>query len=200
VSHKNKISDSLVWSDLMKVRHIYIRGREYKINNGKLISFWTDSWLRGVPICVEYPILYELCTDQNISVSKVAQDGWAVHFRVRLSPIIRDQWYNLAQKLNEVVMNESKDAVIWKWAASRKFTVKSVYDHLTKNDNGPAFKYIWKSKLPEKIRIFMWFLAQGVVLTKDNMLKKIGRGILIVTFVVHWKPMTICSYSALSSK
>jgi hypothetical protein len=43
---------------------------------------------------------------------------------------------------------------------------------LTKNDNGPAFKNIWKSKLPEKIRIFMWFLAQGVVLTKENMLKK----------------------------
>jgi hypothetical protein len=84
----------------------------------------------------------------------------------------RDQWYNLAQKLNEVVMNESMDAAVWKWAASKKITVKSVYDHLTKNDNGPAFKNIWKSKLPEKIRIFMWFLAQRVVLTKDNMLRK----------------------------
>jgi hypothetical protein len=25
---KNKMSDSLVWSDLMKIRHIYLRGRE----------------------------------------------------------------------------------------------------------------------------------------------------------------------------
>jgi hypothetical protein len=112
----------------------------------------------------------------------------------------RDQWYNLAQKLNEVVMNESMDAVVWKWAASKKITVKSVYDHLTKNDNGPAFKNIWKSKLPEKIRIFMWFLAQRVVLTKDNMLKKNWKGILIVIFVVHWKPMTICSFSSLLPK
>jgi hypothetical protein len=47
---------------------------------------------------------------------------------------------------------------------------------LTKNDNGPEFKNIWKSKLPEKIRIFMWFLAQGVVLTKENMLKKNWKG------------------------
>jgi hypothetical protein len=114
---KNKMSDSPVWSDLMKIRHIYLRGREYKINNGKLISFWTDSWLGKVPICVEYPLLYEQCTNQNISVEKVAHDGWVIHFKVSLSPIFRDQWYNLAQKLNEVVLNENMNIVVWKWAA-----------------------------------------------------------------------------------
>jgi hypothetical protein len=76
--------------------------------------------------------LYEQCTEKNISVEKVAQDEWVIHFKVRLSPIIRDQWYNLAQKLNEVVLAESMDAVVWKWVVSKKFTVKSVYDHLTK--------------------------------------------------------------------
>jgi hypothetical protein len=90
--------------------------------------------------------------------------------------VIRDQWYILAQKLNEFVLNEEQDKVIWKWSATRKFTIKSLYSHLTRNDNGPAYSNIWKSKLPEKIQIFMWLLAQGVVLTKGNMLSKNWNG------------------------
>jgi hypothetical protein len=52
---------------------------------------------------------------------------------------IRDQWYELATKLNSVQLNEEKDEVYWKWTSSRKFTVKYVYDHLTKDDCGPKF-------------------------------------------------------------
>jgi hypothetical protein len=38
---KNKYIDSPIWSDLLKVRHIYLWGREL-VNNGKMISFWLD--------------------------------------------------------------------------------------------------------------------------------------------------------------
>jgi hypothetical protein len=33
-------------------------------------------------------------------------------------------------------------------------------------------KYIWKMKVPLKIKIFMWFLHQKVILTKDNLAKR----------------------------
>jgi hypothetical protein len=32
--------------------------------------------------------------------------------------------------------------------------------------------YIWKTKVPLKIMIFLWFLYTWVVLTKDNLAKK----------------------------
>jgi hypothetical protein len=32
-------------------------------------------------------------------------------------------------------------------------------------------KKIWKSKLPPKVKIFLWFLKRGVILTKDNLAK-----------------------------
>jgi hypothetical protein len=40
--------------------------------------------------------------------------------------------------------------VYWKWTPSKKFTVKSMYEHLTKDDCGPKFKRVWKVKIPEK--------------------------------------------------
>jgi hypothetical protein len=57
---KPKISDSPVWSDLLKIRHIYLKGREYKLNNGKLISSWLDVWIANEPLWTTYPILYDL--------------------------------------------------------------------------------------------------------------------------------------------
>jgi len=33
-------------------------------------------------------------------------------------------------------------------------------------------KKIWKMKIPLKIKIFLWFLQRGVVLTKDNLTRK----------------------------
>jgi hypothetical protein len=36
---QNRMSDSPIWKDLMKIRHIFLRGREYKMGNGKSMSF-----------------------------------------------------------------------------------------------------------------------------------------------------------------
>jgi hypothetical protein len=113
------ISDSPVWKDMMKVRHIYLKGREFKLGNGKLVSFWLDVWIGDEPLCKQYPILYELCLDQNSSVFDVANNEWVLQFKVRLPPIIREQWYDLAMKLNNVTLERGNDKVVWKWSAVR---------------------------------------------------------------------------------
>jgi hypothetical protein len=61
----NRLNDSPIWKDLMKIRHIYLRGREYKVNNGRKVSFWLDPWLEDIPLCQIYPLLYELSLNQN---------------------------------------------------------------------------------------------------------------------------------------
>lgn len=55
---------------------------------------------------------------------------------------------------------------------SGRYSTKSMYNHLTRNESGPSLKRIWKEKIPEKIKIFMWLLENGATLTKDNMAKK----------------------------
>jgi hypothetical protein len=147
---KLKYNDSPVWCDLLRVRHIYLKDREFMVKNGKLASFWVDSWLDEKPLCLTYPMLYELCTNKNCSVYQVKQQGWVLEFSIRLLNIIRNQWYELAHKLNQVILGEENDVVMWRWTTSRKFSVKSVYKQLSKHEFGPSFKRIWKAKLPEK--------------------------------------------------
>ena len=44
--------------------------------------------------------------------------------------------------------------------------------------------YLWKLKIPLKVKIFMWFLDRKVVLTKDNLSKR------------NWHGCTKCSFCA----
>jgi hypothetical protein len=37
-------------------------------------------------------------------------------------------------------------------------------------------KYLWKIKIPLKIKIFMWFLSKKVLLTRDNLAKRNWNG------------------------
>jgi len=50
------------------------------------------------------------------------------------------------------------------------FSVKSTYD--SSDDNGDSFSRIWKAKLPYKIKIFLWLIEQGAILTKDNTVRR----------------------------
>jgi hypothetical protein len=62
--------------------------------------------------------------------------------------------------------------VIWKWNASKIFSVKSVYEHLMKDDHGNSYKRVWKAKILAKIKTFMWLVEQGAIMTKDNMVRR----------------------------
>ncbi|WVZ90585.1 hypothetical protein U9M48_036872 [Paspalum notatum var. saurae] len=47
-----------------------------------------------------------------------------------------------------------------------------MYEHLMNQIALPLHKHLWKLKLPLKIKIFLWFLFKGVILTKDNFIKR----------------------------
>jgi hypothetical protein len=93
-----------------------------------------------------------------------------------LKGVLRTQWYELISKLNNISLEESKDEVFWKWTSNKKFSVKSVYNVLTCDDHGISYRRVWKAKIPEKIKIFMWLVEQKAILTKDSMIRRNWNG------------------------
>ena len=79
-------------------------------------------------------------------------------------------------------MSDEADTFVWKLTDSGKFTVKSMYEDLMNGHTVYLHKFLWKLKLPLKIKIFMWFLSKKVLLTKDNLVKR------------KWKGCTKCSF------
>jgi hypothetical protein len=65
-----------------------------------------------------------------------------IQFKTRLQGLVREQWYGLASRLNKVNLNNESDKIYWKLSPSKMFTVISVYDHLTKEEDGPKYQRV----------------------------------------------------------
>jgi hypothetical protein len=68
---------------------------------------------------------------------------------------------------------------------SGRFSVKSIYLDMLNDNTVFLRKYIWKMKFPLKIRIFMWFVYQKEILTKDNLKKRNWQGSSRCCFCDH---------------
>jgi hypothetical protein len=75
-----------------------------------------------------------------------------------------------------VQLSSDQDVFVWGLTASDAFSVKSMY--LDYMNGHPKYlrKYIWKMKVPLKIKILMWFLHRKVILMNDNLVKRRCQG------------------------
>jgi hypothetical protein len=96
-----------------------------------------------------------------------------------------------------VQSNLEKDNFVWSLTNSGEFTLKSLYLDLLNDDTKYLKKYIWKMKVPLKIKVFMWFLHRKEILTKDNLIKRNWTGSdSCFFFVITRSPYNIFSLNA----
>jgi hypothetical protein len=79
----------------------------------------------------------------------------------------------LLQRLAIVQLTGGKDEFHWNLLENGKFSVASMYNVLISSDL-PVLdnKKIWKMKIPLKNIFFAWYLRRGVILIKDNLIKR----------------------------
>jgi hypothetical protein len=100
-------------------------------------------------------------------------------------------WHNLVGRLAHISLTSENDRLKWTLTASRVFTIRYMYRVLINNGIILNNKFIWKLKLPLKVKIFVWYLLKGVVLTKDILLNTIGREVRDVFFAARMKLFNI---------
>jgi hypothetical protein len=168
-----KPTDSPFWKGLMRVKDDFFQKGYFKIGNGATTRFWEDIWLGESSLATQYPSLYNIVNHKNVLVAHVlAQTPLNISFRRVLSGNKWTSWLHLCQRLMMVNLNDEPDCFMWKLTTSGLFTVKSMYEDLM-NDHTPYLrKYLWKMKIPLKIKKIMWFLSNKVLLTKDNLAKR----------------------------
>jgi hypothetical protein len=141
VSHK--IDDSPVWTDLLKTKHIYLRGRKIHVNNGKWALFWKDEWLGEKPIFMMVLVLFDWCSQKDIIVHQFLSLNGYIKFDRWLPPSLFRQWVDIVDQVYSFTFENENDIVSWKWGGKGRYNTKSVYDHLTRNDEGMQFQHIW---------------------------------------------------------
>jgi hypothetical protein len=86
-------------------------------------------------------------------------------------------WNALIQRLGDIHLSPEPDEFRWNLHVDGTFSVKSLYNAILHSDIPvDNNKKIWKMKIPLKIKIFGWYLRRGVILTKDNLVKRNWHG------------------------
>lgn len=140
-----------MWVDLLKIKDIYLHGREVKVGRGNLTRFWNDPWLFQEPLCMITPLLFELAEDKKMTVAQF-KGGVQVTFRRWLPGELRSEWEVILNAANAFQLIDQLDSVTWSLGGKRHFTVKSIYEYLTNPRAGPSQKKIWKSRILGKIK------------------------------------------------
>jgi len=165
--------DSHFWRGLMKIKDEVFSNGSFVIKDGSQTRFWDDTWVGVLPFKVRYPSLYNIVRDPHATVAKIlATRPLNVSFRRALVDNKLVEWHDLAARIANVELVEGSDVFILNLTKSGSFTVRSFY--LNSLSEHPPFRHkmIWKLKIPLKIKIFLWYLQRGVVLTKNNLAKK----------------------------
>jgi hypothetical protein len=78
VSHRQ--NDSPIWSDLLKVKGVYLQGRKMSVKNGMKTLLWKDAWLYDEPLCKLFPDLFKIGLLPDILIHLVKSSPRSVSF------------------------------------------------------------------------------------------------------------------------
>jgi hypothetical protein len=95
-----------------------------------------------------------------------------VAFRRSLVGVNLQAWHDVVALVADVQLTYRRNRFVWGLHQNGLFSVKSMYRALLGVEAIPYNTFIWKLKLPLKIKVFLWYLYKGVVLTKDNLARQ----------------------------
>ena len=138
-------------------------GLSLKLGNGAHIWFWEDRWL----------------PDQSKLSEMVTQPLSQVELEMKFEEFIYEfgEWRLntleslLSQEVARFIHSQHidlnmEDSPSWRYNASGAFSTRSTYMSQTENGNARwKWKNLWKLKVPQRSRMFMWLLCSESLLT-----------------------------------
>jgi hypothetical protein len=162
-----------------------------KIGNGVSTSFWLDKWCGDEPLSMRYKRLFELSLNKEINVNWAIRDNCnSLIFRRRLFGDGVNLLDDLKNNCADFCLIDRNDKPCW-LLDKKGFSVKSSYRNFKVNLNRDPYWFIWKAKIPQRIKVFLWLVINDKILSKENLRKKNGKGTLIVSGVVVLKQPAI---------
>jgi hypothetical protein len=153
------------------------------VRDGQATRFWKDKWLTSRSLSERFPNLFNIVRNKSALVAQVCLDtNLNLSFCRTITGIKLVEWQNLLYLLNSVSLNPSSDKFVRDGHKNGIFSVQSMYHLLMYNPSNNRNKMIWKLKIPLKIKVFLWNLGRGAILTKDNLARRRWKGSMTCCF------------------
>jgi hypothetical protein len=169
---------SQFWRGLHEIKYTCQKGLKYVVGNGRKVRFWEDVWLGECPLKLRFNRLCKISREQKWVVAKVLERGEInLSFRRRLGELEIKEWEELEECLSWVHLSDEEDIVKWALTKNGLFSMTSLYKHCVFSGVVDVrMEELWNSKIPLKVKNFVWLVYQDRVQTADNLIKKKWKG------------------------
>jgi len=124
-----------------------------------------------------------MCADKNIYVYHFLVCEGQLNFNRWLPLLLFDQWLGVVDAVYQHSFEDNRDIPLWNWNKNNLFSTKSVYEFLTKEDLvEETFQTYLESKNYLQDKIFMWWVENNAIITKDNLIRR------------HWIGVPACYF------
>ncbi|KAL6540841.1 hypothetical protein OROMI_024724 [Orobanche minor] len=174
--YSSKLGDSPGWKGVIKCAQELRSNFRWRVGDGSLIRFFLDIWFKGHEISSIISAIDQRDLKTRLNQVLLEDGSWVFS---RLHTTIPTDVIQELQSSNIQLSSES-DKLLWNGTASGLFTCQSAYKVLHQfsisNDlrQRPDFKWkvLWKSKLPNKFKYFLWLAVQDRLLTNELRYKR----------------------------
>ncbi|GJW48507.1 RNA-directed DNA polymerase, eukaryota, reverse transcriptase zinc-binding domain protein [Tanacetum coccineum] len=145
------------------------------MGNGVDIRFWEDKWRGDNTFQSDFPRMYALETQKNISVAlKLSHDDLLCSFRRAPRAGAEElQYIQLVKIMEGITLFDSKDRWRWSLEGCGEFTVASVRNLLDANSLPVvSSKTRWIKAVPIKVNIHAWKVKLDILPTRLNISKR----------------------------
>jgi hypothetical protein len=165
-----------LWKHIQAGWSRFSRYVQYTVGSGDSVRFWVDRWSEEGLLREICPAIYQIALHKQATVSEYLswhQDDmvWTVTLQRSLQDWELGEYTALMAFLYKLKINRTiVDQLRWPSTTSGLFEVRSYYRLLTfHNTTNFPWRSIWQSRVPHKVAVFSWLVAQGKILTLDNL-------------------------------
>ena len=188
---------SPIWKAIEGVKNIIVRGSCYLIGNGADISVWHDPWVPWINGFKPLPKHGNVEQTPLLVSQLIDQESFA--WKTNIIKDLFDPESAKAILFIHLPTASRPEKLIWLQNPNGKFSIKSAYQLTTQIPPPPPlqakvnWKKLWKLKLPERVKMFIWRIGtKSLPTTKESLLMT-----PLVSFVVlKWRLVAIYSLDA----
>ncbi len=148
----------------------------FSLGNGALAAFWSTRWNGDSTLRNLFPNLYMGARCKNLFVK-----CWIRRFATRnnlsfgqsLNWVEQNELGQIRHLIEGATLNDDLDSISWRWCSNGKFTVSSAYNFITFDGvNDRKISHLWSTRIPLRIKLFMWLAGRNRLLTADFLAKR----------------------------
>jgi hypothetical protein len=99
---------------ILSLRDNFYKFCKSGVGNGLKTSFWKSIWIGNLPLSVQFPVLFDLSYDKDITVNDVMASNFEVlTFRRRIVGNLRVLMDELVSCCNHVFLSDQEDRIVW---------------------------------------------------------------------------------------